>query len=383
MPRSTIWTPPEDVPRPLYFVKTAYGFDEAMPLLNEDRLKHNKLALRETSIVFDTNVLIEIEQVVNEGNTAQTVQEHGLQPLVDLLRSPFASDTSFSVGGALREVPPSRVPDLKDAYERFVRTHLPRFADHPLAMQATLYQPELRQTFAKLPKDAQVFFAVSYTSLLCLLKVLKSSEEKRPLEVFGAYLKSVILTLDLISLKEANIARWCISPELNRDAGYMERRRRIRRNFCLLKSKRAPRNSDEAKAIAFNGACDLTLIDSTIVMDGRGFAGSKQDCWIATFDEKLWEFCSAFHHVLTEQGTGAFGEIDTAPSAEPNEFWAASALLLERIVAIRQNLLQRRGGRQDEEEFSEKVLLKAVESAEQAIERYYSKPVPAAAPGTT
>lgn len=62
----------------------------------------------------------------------------------------------------------------------------------------------------------------------------------------------------------------------------------------------------EASAAAFNGACDLTLINAATKMQSQGLGGIPQDCWIATAVRKLFEFSSVFGYINVFGQAGQF-----------------------------------------------------------------------------
>jgi hypothetical protein len=74
-------------------------------------------------------------------------------------------------------------------------------------------------------------------------------------------------------------------------------------------------------AIAFNGACDLSLINSANFIDLHGIKGIKQDVWIATQGQKLVEFTSIFQYVNVGDSVGEYAAINIHPEFENDSYW--------------------------------------------------------------
>jgi hypothetical protein len=77
-------------------------------------------------------------------------------------------------------------------------------------------------------------------------------------------------------------------------------------------------------AIAFNGACDLSLINSANFIDLHGIKGINQDVWIATQDQKLVEFTSIFQYVNVGDSVGEYAAMNIHPEFENDSYWPAA-----------------------------------------------------------
>ncbi|MGM0608970.1 MAG: hypothetical protein ACQESP_11185 [Candidatus Muiribacteriota bacterium] len=60
-------------------------------------------------------------------------------------------------------------------------------------------------------------------------------------------------------------------------------------------------------------------------MDQNGLDGVGQDCWIATKDKKLFDFCSIFHHVSLGGEVGEYAASKIHPEHSEDSYWSQAA----------------------------------------------------------
>lgn len=148
--------------------------------LNLNRDIGNKLAGIETTLILDTNVLIQIERVVKNGNKKSLLKTKGLQNLVDFLSRCPPQSICLSPGQSFYEMPPQLAESAREAFDAFCEEHLPGFVDTPNCIRKKFDGPEARYGYFDLPYEVQTVFGHTFTSLL-LLQLVDRSRIKAPI----------------------------------------------------------------------------------------------------------------------------------------------------------------------------------------------------------
>jgi hypothetical protein len=195
-----------------------------MPTLNSARLLENALAQRETGLLFDTNVLRRMYDFARAGGRPEFLADHGLDQLIKVLNQPDYHTLALVPGMAFDELPPAMSMELHSVYEWFISHFAPQYRNHPSATPPGLWTPQYRNTYWDLTPDAQFVFAVPYALLLLLQAALSDKTDQQPESRFGRFIQLVLAEIDLLSAREIEVARWCLSPPIDRDIPYRDRR---------------------------------------------------------------------------------------------------------------------------------------------------------------
>jgi hypothetical protein len=299
------------------FVKPSYSLNNDN-ILDSLRIEKNRKNGIETTLELDTNILIEMERVVKNGNDKTSLEKSGLKALINLLER--CPTICISPGMAFREMPPELANRAFITYELFCKVHLPSFRGTPNCTHQEYVGKKEGYGYLDLEFKNQVFLAIPFISLL-YLNLVDKKFAGNPLEKFKEFLRRVSCDLDFLSAKEIEIAKYCLAIPPAPCVKTISRRKILRNNFLKTKKGKNPKNFEEVMAIAFNGACDLSLINSANFIDLHGITGIKQDVWIATQDQKLVEFTSIFQYVNVGDSVGEYASIDIHPEFENDSYW--------------------------------------------------------------
>ncbi len=158
-------------------------------------------------------------------------------------------------------------------------------------------------------------------SALLYLNIVDKKFSGSPIQKFEEFLRRLSVDLDILSAKEIEIAKYCFAEPPAAAVETIRIRKFMRRNFLKTKEDKAIYTFDEAMAVAFNGACDLTLINTANVMQTQGLDGVSQDCWITTRDKKLFEFSKVSHYVDLDGEAGKYALSGILPEQDHDEYW--------------------------------------------------------------
>lgn len=293
---------------------------EAEPVLNPVLIAQNASHGVETTLILDTNVLIKMEQVVKGGNKRSLVKENGLHNLVDLLGRCPPGSVFLSPGRAFDEMPPALAELSRQCFDIFCAVHLPAFVDTPDCIRKTYVGKGADYGYLDLEPSAQAFLAVPYAALL-YLNIIDKSVLGKPIAKFQEFLQRLSDDIDVLSSKEIEIAKYCFADPPATARETIRLRKVLRANFLKTKKDKAVYTYEEATTVAFNGACDLALINFANVMQTRGLGGKRQDCWIATRDKKLFEFSKVFHYLSAYGQSGLFAMSSPLVEHEDDHYW--------------------------------------------------------------
>lgn len=315
-----------------YFLKATRSINGS-DSLSTIRIAINKIKKIETTLLLDTNILIRMEKVVQNGNKKSTVKDFGLHNLVELgLKAPPES-LHFSPGLALREMPPGLAEQARQAYEIFLARHLPHFVDSPGSTKNKYFGKTTDFGYFDLEPEAQFTLAVPFCSLIHL-QIIDATPKLKPIEKFKYFLDVIESEIDLLSFKEVEIARHCFANPPAEAKQLIKIRRIIRRNFLQTADEKLPRNADQLLKVAFNGACDLNLINSANVMDDQDLDGIEQDCWITTCDKKLYQLIEIAHHLDIDGNSGKYINSVKLHGQEDDDYWKESeSIFHDRIIS--------------------------------------------------
>lgn len=324
---------------PVDFKTRTYFFKPSRPVGPPPKIDPLLVAMnhaqgRSTTLILDTNILVKMEKVVASGNKAADLKNKGLHNLVALLNRCPLESIYLSPGLALNEMPPALAEKSRNNFDVFCERHLPQFSDCPSAIQMRYIGKVTDYGFFDLDNEAQAVLAIAFSSLV-YLQLLDRTPGLRPIEKFKRYLNILVAELDLVSAREVEIARYCFANPPATSKEIIALRKVIRRNFLQTKDERLPRSADQLLHIAFNGACDLSLILTANHGDSKTIEGRKQDCWIATGDSKLWKFGEAAPHILLDGEAGKFFHPPMLEEHSEDSYWAESAAAYFELASSR------------------------------------------------
>ncbi|WP_308388011.1 hypothetical protein [Acidithiobacillus sp. AMEEHan] len=309
-------------PRTYFFRPSRSG--DAEPVLNPALVAVNAFRGIETTLALDTNVLIAMERVVKEGNKNSLLKKYGLHNLVGLLDRCPPKSICLSPGMAFDEMPPALAEKSRWNYEAFCSKHLPSFTDTPNCIHKTFVGKDSNYGYLDLEPVAQAFLAIPFVALL-YLNIVDKHFSGSPIQKFKECLRRLSDDLDMLSAKEIEIAKYCFAEPPAAATETIRLRKLLRANFLKTKDNKAVYTYDEAMAVAFNGACDLTLINFANVAQTKGLDGVQQDCRIATRDKKLFEFSKISHYLDLGGEAGKFAVATILPENANDGYWQEAA----------------------------------------------------------
>lgn len=309
-------------PRTYFFRPSRSTIEE--PVLNPVVIARNASHGAETTLVLDTNVLIAMERVVKGGNKNALLKQHGVHNLIELLKRCPPKSVCLSPGRAFAEMPPALAENAKGHFEDFCAKHLPSFCDTPNSIRTIFSGKHTDYGYLDLDPDSQALLAIPYAALL-YLNIVDKKFLGSPIQKFEEFLRRLSVDLDMLSAKEIEIAKYCLAEPPATSVETIRIRKLLRRNFLKTKDDKAIHTFADAKAVAFNGACDLTLINTANIVQTDGLDGVPQDCWIATRDKKLYEFSKISHYLDLNGEAGQFALSTTLPEHGHDEYWQQAA----------------------------------------------------------
>ena len=299
--------------------------------LDKRAIRLNHSSGRQTNILFDTNIMITIEGAYPSGRRHQELKDAGIFDLSELIRKNAKFGVFISPAAAYQELPPSRRRDVEAAFERFTRDYLPTFRDDPNSTKVRFGDgSEDPEPFKSLPEERQKLVACSYASLLAM-NVISQIKGLNNLDRFILYFDYCTEVLDLVSLKDLTIARYVYAPELGITDELRQQKVAVTKNFLRLKKggSKGLTPSEVLKRIALNGSNDLKLISTADMVSNLeervGLQIVRHDVWIATSDEKLYEFCCACPGFAGPESRGALARfMDTQENITGTSYWRNS-----------------------------------------------------------
>lgn len=280
----------------------------------------NKFQGIETTLTLDTNILIGMEKVVKNGNKWSSVKLQGLHNLVSLLQRCPPQSICISPGLAFKEMPPQLANQSKEYYELFCQAHLPGFVDVPGSTRTISKVEKEAYGFKDLSFEGQALMAVSFASII-YLNLIDRVLGAKPIEKFKMFLDLLEREVTILSAAEIEVAKYCFAEPPATSRQLIDIRKRIRKNFLKTSDEKIPKNSAEILSVAFNGANDLSLVQSANIIDEYGFDGMRQDSWIATKDKKLVDFCDIFHHVNIDGEAGKYAASSVFSEHSDDMYW--------------------------------------------------------------
>lgn len=326
----------------------------------------NILGQIETTVVLDTNLLIEMEYVVRNGNKRSLLKDRGLHNFVDLMNRLPAGGVFLSPRLALAEMPPTLAERSVALYEEFCAKHLPGFMDTPNSTRSTFSGKVKGFGYLDLDEKEQAVLALPFCALL-YLNLIDKLPNLTPIQKFKKFLERLVIDLDILSNKEIEIAKYCFAEHKSTSTETIDIRRALRSNFLKTKKDKSIGSFEDAVAVAFNGASDLMLINSANVVETRGLDGVKQDCWIATRDRKLFAFSKIFHGLNLDGDAGKFTASSVLSEHEDNDYW-------KQANAEQESLINSRVDHHNSRKLDVFAYLDKAKAAIAEVQRYYSMP---------
>jgi hypothetical protein len=210
------------------------------------------------------------------------------------------------------------------------------FTDAPNSIRSTYKGKKFDYSFFDLDLRNQAFLAIPFASLL-YISIVDKTFLGTPIAKFNEYLRLITTELDVLSTKEIEIAKFCFANPPAAARNTINSRKKIRNNFLKTKVGKLPTTYPEALSVAFNGACDLNLLNSANVADYRGVDGVTQDCWVATRDKKLHEFSRISHHVNLDGEPGKYAALTLSSEQVLDNYWNEALQQQQRLSLDRAN----------------------------------------------
>jgi hypothetical protein len=157
----------------------------------------NKSRNIETTITLDTNILISMEKVVNNGNKWASVKKQGLHNLIKLLQKCPPRSVCISPGLALNEMPPELAQKSREKYELFCAKHLPGFIDTPNCIHSEYKGKSENYGYEDLSHESKAILAVSFACIL-YLNLIDNKFNGKPIDKFRTFLDKIEQKVDIL-----------------------------------------------------------------------------------------------------------------------------------------------------------------------------------------
>lgn len=220
-----------------------------------------------------------------------------------------------------------------------LKYYLPKFKNDPNATNPPFAdEGDVPEAFSELPSEMQEFKSCPYASLLAI-NIIYNLNGVTPIEKLNIYIDYCSEVMNVISLKELAIARYVFAPDKGITESLRMRKNAIISNFAKIKKGGGKKLSaaEIIKRVSLNGANDLIIITTADIVNNtrkqHNYSLIEHDVWIATSDEKLYEFCRACPSILFEDSTGAMARsLDAHHDITGTRYWKGSAeILTERL----------------------------------------------------
>jgi len=284
-----------------------------------------------TTLILDTNVLINIEELFKNRSRGATPGNAGIERILSLTMDSPPGSICISPGLGFQEMPPIRAAYSTRCFEAFCSEHA--FLDTSDSIRPDYQGKASDYSFFDIDENAQMLLTIPFCSLV-YLQVVDRLQHLRPMDKLKRYLSILEEELDILSGPVIEIARYCFAPHAAANKKTIALRKVLRRNFLKI-DNRLPANSTELLRVAFNGACDLTLLNSANVLDSFGLNGIPQDCWVVTGDRKLFQFSEIFHHLPLRGEAGKFFQIANLEEHRGDPYWEESMKILSSLFSMR------------------------------------------------
>jgi hypothetical protein len=285
---------------------------------------------RETSVIFDLNILSKMREVIN-GEISY--KNSGLISLVKELNG--LGPICLSPGFALKEASSSISIEIVNSFEMFLDTYCKSFEDHP---GATKNYDELKSnssSFAELDKEEQLAHSLTYIGILKIQQIEKLQSDLSPIEKFDEYLSYMSSKANVIGMVEAEAAKYVFSDISQiKDAKIRVINRKIKANFRKggdSHQKLLERCLNSARDISYYR---LTAYQSDVVIDGKA-----QESWLVTADEGLMHLTNSMYFVPVK-GQPKAKHVTYVRDKEQrkNKYWLACDNALDKLVNQRKVL---------------------------------------------
>lgn len=287
-----------------------------------------------TNIILDTNILIDIEDAYQSGIRHKKLKEAGVIDFVKIIKNRKSKNVFLAPASAYQEVPANRKKSIEKAFNLFVKDYLPSFSDDPNATKVEISEENNSDYFFEdIDPIYQSLMACSYASLIAI-HIIDEFKELTELEKFQSYLKFVSDCLDLVSLKELNIARYVFAPEKGITENLRCRIVDTRKNFSKIKKNKELNGPQKIMKMALNGAMDLRIINAADIVDSTSevsnFTEITMDVWIATSDEKLFNFCRSCPGIIKSKSGGALARLmETHQDIKGTNYWEETTSIIQ------------------------------------------------------
>lgn len=319
----------------------AFRLDGETPVLDFRRVSLNAMAGRQTQLTLDTNVVIGMVRCCEAGEAVdeQTLKREGLLAFVNFMREcnrlqlPYCISPYF----ALMEMPSSETESAAQAIDRFPLLFGLGWADADNSVAADLSSVGRMvntDRYVSQRGDERKCMATYYAGLLLLLLVARDLRGLTPSDQFAAFLRLSRKHMSIVSSRLIHIARFVLAPPPSDNSEVHGLWKDIVLNFTQREkpTQSYPTSFHQMDKAAMNGAHDLLILDSLLVMEQRGLGGVDVDPWLITADRKLASLVRAVHHSGPHRMfAGAL--LASWYVDDPDEYWSETQRAMEQRTA--------------------------------------------------
>ena len=269
----------------------------------------------------------------------RTFEDSGLSWLVKFLNSkPGLCPTP---GYAIQEVDSDSLNEITASFESFLSTYCKGYFDHPTAIKNYSELINKPKRFQELPLSERYLNSIAYLGILKIQEIWRNDSELEPIDKFVKY-----------TVKDVKFGLFC---------------KKIKENF-----KKGGDTHEKLLQRCLNSARDIMYYRLCAHMSGELIDGKKQDTWLVTGDEGLYNLSESIHFVPgIDKSDSKYVTFERHREQKKSDYWKCSDEILVSTIDVRQ--LHRIVSDQDQfTEESYERLLKCVSDLENELSSLYN-----------
>ena len=319
--------------------------------------------LPKTSLILDLNILSKMNEVVKG---ERTFEDSGLSWLVKFLNSkPGLCPTP---GYAIQEVDSDSLNEITASFESFLSTYCKGYFDHPTAIKNYSELINKPKRFQELPLSERYLNSIAYLGILKIQEIWRNDSELEPIDKFVKYTVFMSEKADIVGAIESEAAKYVFFDSSTvKDVKFGLFCKKIKENF-----KKGGDTHEKLLQRCLNSARDIMYYRLCAHMSGELIDGKKQDTWLVTGDEGLYNLSESIHFVPgIDKSDSKYVTFERHREQKKSDYWKCSDEILVSTIDVRQ--LHRIVSDQDQfTEESYERLLKCVSDLENELSSLYN-----------
>ncbi len=298
------------------------------PRLNNAKTIKNFKSGKETSLVFDLNILSKMHEVM-QGEVS--LKESGLAELVKFLNSTNA--LCPTPGFAIKEVDASYLKTITKSFDMFLSKYCCSYMDHPNGTKNYLESEDNAREFNELSLVERQLNSIAYLGILKIQLICRKSPSLEPYDKFKKYIQFMSLKADMLGAVEAEAAKYVFFDlgEI-KDIRFKNFSKSIKDNF-----KKGGNSHGKLLQKCLNSARDIMYYRLTANISNEIVDGKLQDTWLLTGDEGLLNLSRSIYF-NPQKGSSDSKHVSFVRHSEQkkSDYWILCDDLFHSTVAMRE-----------------------------------------------